>query len=161
LSPLDTLQVAQSPFAKVVKNRGTLTTVFGLFNMRKTASPWQDIRLRQAVNHAINREDLIRYATRGNGLTIPAVIPVNGFGYNPALTPYPFDPPATRRLLQEAGYPNGLAMTIVAPQALVIQATVISKILEQVGLAVDLQLLEPAAYNRRVQLGHLEHPPEQ
>jgi hypothetical protein len=40
---------------------------------------------------------------------------------------------------------------VVAPQALVIQATVISKMLEQVGLTVDLQLLEPAAYNRRVQ----------
>jgi ABC-type transport system substrate-binding protein len=50
---------------------------------------------------------------------------------------------------------------VIAPQALVIQATVISKMLEQVGLTVDLQLLEPAAYNRRVQLGHLEHPPEQ
>ena len=32
LSPLETLRVAESPFAKVVKNRGSLMTVFGLFN---------------------------------------------------------------------------------------------------------------------------------
>ena len=40
LSPLDTLRVAESPFAKVVKTRGSLTTVFGLFNMRRAGSPW-------------------------------------------------------------------------------------------------------------------------
>jgi ABC-type transport system substrate-binding protein len=66
LSPLETLRVAESPFAAVVKNRGVLVTVFGQFNMRKAGSPWHDVRLRQAVNYAINREDLIRYATKGN-----------------------------------------------------------------------------------------------
>ena len=50
LSPLETLRVAESPFAKVVKNRGSFTTVFGLFNMRKAGSPWRDVRLRQAMN---------------------------------------------------------------------------------------------------------------
>jgi hypothetical protein len=46
LSPLETLRVAQSPAAQVVKNRGALITVFGFFNMRKTGSPWHDVRLR-------------------------------------------------------------------------------------------------------------------
>ena len=67
LRPLDTLRVAQSPWATVVKNRGSLITVYGLFNRRKAGSPWHDVRLRQAVNVAIHREDLIRYATRGMG----------------------------------------------------------------------------------------------
>src|SRR5215471_4794467 len=57
LSPLETLQVAESPFAKVVKTRENLGLLFGLFNMRKAASPWRDVRLRQAVNFAIHRED--------------------------------------------------------------------------------------------------------
>src|SRR5215471_13456716 len=48
LSPLETLRVAQSPAAQVVKNRGALTTVVGVFNRRKVGSPWHDIRLRQA-----------------------------------------------------------------------------------------------------------------
>ena len=65
LSPLETLRVAQSPFAKVVKEHSTLVTVFGLLNMRKADSPWHDVRLRWAVNYAINRADLIRYAAKG------------------------------------------------------------------------------------------------
>jgi peptide/nickel transport system substrate-binding protein len=161
LSPLETLRVAQSPFATVVKARGSLGTVFGLFNMRKTGSPWQDVRLRQAANLAINRENLIRYAAKGNGVIIPALIPVPGFGYDPALTPYPFAPDKARHLLREAGYAKGLPLTLIAAADLAVQATVVSKMLEQAGFTVDLQLLAPAAYNRRTFLSDLEQPPEQ
>jgi len=161
LSPLDTLRVAQSPFAAVVKNRGSLMTAFGMFNMRKAASPWRDARLRQAVNLAINREDLIQYAAKGNGMIIPALVPLRSFGYDPAVAPYPFDPGGARHLLREAGYPDGLSLTLIAPEALEVQATVVSKMLEQVGLAVQLQLLEVSAYNQKTDLSVLEQPSEQ
>jgi peptide/nickel transport system substrate-binding protein len=161
LSPLETLRVAQSPFATVVKNRGSLITVLGQFNMRKTGSPWRDVRLRQAVNYAINREDLIRYATKGNGVIIPALLPVRSFGYDPDLAPYPFDPGKVRHLLRDAGYPEGLLITLLAPEDLEVQATVVSKMLEQAGFTVDLKMLDSAAYNRQVLLSQLEQPPEQ
>jgi peptide/nickel transport system substrate-binding protein len=160
LSPLETLRVAQSPFAKVVKARGSLETVFGLFNMRKTGSPWQDVRLRQAANLAINREDLIRYAAKGNGVIIPALIAVPGFGYDPALAPYPFDPDKARHLLREAGYAKGLPLTLLATDDLAVQATVVSKMLEQAGFQAELQILDAAAYHRQTFLSYLEQPPE-
>ena len=59
--------------------------------MLKTGSPWRDVRVRQAVNLAINRDDLIRYATKGNGV-VPGLLAVNSLGYNPDLAPYAFDP---------------------------------------------------------------------
>jgi peptide/nickel transport system substrate-binding protein len=161
LSPLDTLRVAQSAFAKVVKNRGSLRTVFGFFNMRKAGSPWRDVRLRQAVNFAINREDLIRYGAKGNGVIIPALIPRQDFGHDPDLAPYPFDPGQARHLLREAGYPEGVAMRLLAPQELEVQATLVSKMLEQVGLTVDLQVVDAVTYNQQTLLSHLDRPPEQ
>jgi len=161
LSPLDTLRVAQSPFAKVVKTRGSLGTVFGQFNMRKLGSPWQDVRLRQAVNYAINRADLIRYATKGNGTLVPALVPVQGFGHDPDLAPYPFDPDKARRMLREAGYPDGRSLTLIAPEDLEVQATVVGKMLEHVGFTVERQILDTAAYNQRIFLTRLEQPPEQ
>jgi peptide/nickel transport system substrate-binding protein len=153
LSPLETLRVAQSPFAAVVKSREALVSVFGQFNTRKAQSPWHDVRLRQAVNYAINREDLIRYAAKGNGVIIPALVAVQGFGYDPDLAPYPFAPDTARQLLREAGYPAGLALTLIAPKGLAVQATVIGKMLEHVGLTVDLQLLDQVAYHRKTDLG--------
>jgi len=160
LNPLDTLRVAESPFATVVKNRGSLVTVFGQFNMRKTGSPWRDVRLRQAVNFAINREDLIRYGAKGNGVIIPALISPHQFGYDPNLAPYPFEPVKTRDLLREAGYPNGLSLTLIAPEELEVQATVVSKMLEQIGLKVELRILDPVTYNKKTLLSGLDQPAE-
>ena len=161
LSPLDTLRVAESPYAQVVKNRQSLVTVLGLFNMRKAGSPWTDVRLRRAVNSAINREDLIRYAAKGNGVIIPALLPVHSSGYNPDLAPYPFAPATARQMFREAGYPQGLPVTLIASEDLEVQATVVSKMLEQVGLTVALQILDSATYNRKILMTYLEQPPEQ
>ena len=161
LRPLDTLRVAQSPLAKVVKKRATRLTVVGMFNMRKTGSPWMDVRLRQAANLAINREDFIQYATKGNGVIVPALVPAYDFGYDPALPPYPFDPGKARQLLREAGYPNGIALRVIAPEAFEVQATVISKMLEQVGFQVEVQIFDIVAYNQKTLLSHLDQPAEQ
>jgi peptide/nickel transport system substrate-binding protein len=159
LRPVETLRVAQSPFAKVVKNRAALRTVFGQFNMRKANSPWSDVRLRRAVNLAINRAELIR-DVKGNGVIIPALVPLRAFGYDPDLTPYAFDPDRTRTLLREAGYANGLSLTLIDPQELQIQAISISMMLEQTGFTVDLQLLDAATYNRLTNVSTLEGSPE-
>ena len=129
--------------------------------MRKAGSPWRDVRLRQAVNLAINREDLIRYATKGNGVIVPALLAVNTFGYDPDLAPYAFDPVKARALLREAGYPDGLAVTLIAPSALEVQATVVGKMLEQVGFTVERQMLDPTVYNQKTRLADLDQPAEQ
>jgi peptide/nickel transport system substrate-binding protein len=154
------LRVAQSPLATVVKNRGSLLTVFGQFNMRKAGSPWRDVRLRQAVNYAINRTDLIQYGAKGNGVIVPALIPAQEFGHDPALTPYGFDPAKARDLLREGGHPEGLAITLIAQEDLEAQATVVSKMLEQVGLKVELQTLDPVTYNRKTLLSGVDQPAE-
>jgi ABC-type transport system substrate-binding protein len=160
LSPLETLRVAQSPFAKVVKARNSLESVFGMFNMRKVASPWRDVRLRQAVNYAINRHDLIRYASKGNGVIVPALLAVKAFGFDPDLAPYAFDPAKARHLLREAGYPDSLSISLIAPGVLEVQATVVSKMLDQSGFTVDLQVLDAVTFNRRTVLKDLDQPPE-
>jgi peptide/nickel transport system substrate-binding protein len=161
LRPLETLRVAESPFAKVVKQRGSLRTVFGHFNMRQTEGLWREVRRRQAINYAINREDLIRYATKGNGVIIPALLPERAFGYDPDLAPYPFDLGKAQQLLREAGYPPGRPFVLIVTEDLEVQATVVSKMLEQVGLTVQLQMLDAPTYSAKITLGHLDQPPEQ
>ena len=90
----------------------------------------------------------------------PSSLP-QGFGYDPDLAPYPFDPDRTRHLLRQAGYANGLPVILLATKDLEVQATVVSKMLEHAGFQVELRLLTPAAYNRQTLLSHLEQSPEQ
>jgi peptide/nickel transport system substrate-binding protein len=161
LSPLETLPVSRSAFATVVKNRGNLSSVFGLFNLRKAASPWGDVRLRQAANLAVNRADVIRFAVKGNGVIIPALIPARSLGHDPALPPYPFDPGKARQLLRDAGFPDGLPINLIAPADLKVQATVIGKMLEQGGFKVAVQMLTGVAFNQKTDLSHLDRPAEQ
>jgi peptide/nickel transport system substrate-binding protein len=161
LRPLDTLRVAESPFAKVVKGRGSGLSVFGLFNVHRAGGRWRDVRLRQAANLAINREDLIRYAAKGNGVLIPALLPAQAFGHDPVLVPYPFDPVKARGLLREAGYADSLAISLIAPEDLEVQATVVGKMLEQGGFSVTLEILDPTAFNQKIVLSHLDRPPAQ
>jgi peptide/nickel transport system substrate-binding protein len=161
LSPLETLPVSRSAFATVVKNRENLSSVFGLFNLRKAASPWGDVRLRQAANLAVNRADVIRFAVKGNGVIIPALIPARSLGHDPALPPYPFDPGKARQLLRDAGFPDGLPINLIAPNDLKVQATVIGKMLEQGGFKVAVQMLGAVAFNQKVDLVHLDQPAEQ
>jgi peptide/nickel transport system substrate-binding protein len=160
LSPVETLRVAQSASATVVKSRGSLQTVIGQFNMLKTASPWRDVRLRQALNYAINRADLVQYGARGNGVIIPALIPAQEFGHDPALTPYPFDPGKAKDLLRQSGYPAGLAVSLIASEELEAQAIVVSKMLEQSGLKVELRILDPVTFNKKTLLRGLDQPAE-
>jgi ABC-type transport system substrate-binding protein len=156
--PRETLRVAESPFATLVKHRDGLGMVFGYFNLRKSGSPWEDARLRQAANFAINRADLIEYAVKGNGLIVPALLSPRAFGFNPELVPYPFDTARARTLLTSAGYPNGLSVNLIAPDVLQVQATVIKAMLVQAGFKVDLEILDAGKLAQRTLLSNLDRP---
>jgi peptide/nickel transport system substrate-binding protein len=79
----------------------------------------------------------------------------------PLWRPTPFNPVKARQLLHDAGYPDGLAVTVIATQALEVQATVISKMLEQVGFKVELHILDPGTFNQKTYLSHLDRPAAQ
>src|SRR5262247_3920738 len=93
-------------------------------------------------------------------MIIPALIPEQSFGYDPDMAPYPFDPAAARRLLHEAGFAKGLALVLITPEELQVQAMVVSKMLEQAGFTVHLQILDGAAFNQKTYLGNMDQPPE-
>jgi ABC-type transport system substrate-binding protein len=94
-------------------------------------------------------------------MIVPALVAVNTFGYDADLVPYAFDPSKAPALLREAGYPDGLAVTLIAPPSLDVQAPVVGKMLELAGFTVERQTLDPAVYNRQTRLTELEQLAEQ
>ena len=69
-------------------------------------APFKDVRVRQAVAHAIDVDAIIKSVLFGQGERYVQV-GKGGLGYDPDLKPYPFDPKKARELLKQAGFPNG------------------------------------------------------
>lgn len=115
--------------------------------MSPTFVPTQDVRVRQALSHAINREFISQALP---GLEVPAD-KVYAAGEGEVAT-YPYDPERARELLAEAGYPNGFAVTIMfqtrSPEDIL--AEIVRTSWEEIGLSVSLQGMEAtAAFDRR------------
>ncbi|MBW2090598.1 MAG: ABC transporter substrate-binding protein, partial [Deltaproteobacteria bacterium] len=72
--------------------------------------PCQDIRVRKAVSHAIDRKALIAGTQFGLGRIASCGFPDDHWAHNPNLKPVSYDPELSKRLLAEAGYPKGLTL---------------------------------------------------
>ncbi len=158
IRPLDTLKVAMSPFAKVVKSRD-VATFFGWFNQRKKDGKWRDIRLRKALNYAVNRKELWKYGAKGNAYNLGGFIPPEGYGYNPNLTLYTYDTTKARSLLAEAGYPNGFEVKLITPEARRLETQIIRRMLERIGLKVSFDVLKHPELFRKTYIPHLDNAP--
>jgi len=79
----------------------------------KNAGPIGKLEVRKALNLAINRDELVQTLFRGAGKPA-AVFPLSALsiGYPKDLKPYPFDPGQARKLLAQAGYPNGFRIKL-------------------------------------------------
>ena len=120
------------------------------FNQRKENSKWRDIRLRKALNYALNREELLQYAAKGNAYNLAGHIPPGARGHNPNLTLYTYDTTKAKSLLTEAGYPDGFEMTIIAPEAHDLEVQVMKRMYERIGLKVNLEVLPMNEWVRRI-----------
>ncbi len=74
------------------------------------ANPLRDLRVRQAIDMAIDRKALAEIAMEGLGKPVNQLVTPSIFGFNAALPERVYDPAASRRLLAEAGFPNGFRM---------------------------------------------------
>ncbi|WP_448208737.1 ABC transporter substrate-binding protein [Azospirillum sp. sgz302134] len=78
-------------------------------------NPLKDPRVRRAISKAINRQGTVDMMLEGLGSPAGQLLPVGFFGASPLLTPDTYDPEGAKRLLAEAGWPDGFALTLHAP----------------------------------------------
>ena len=74
--------------------------------------PFDKKEARQAANYAIDRQAIIEKLMGGLGKVVPTVINPMAFGYDPSIEPYGYDPKKAKELLKQAGYPNGVDITL-------------------------------------------------
>jgi peptide/nickel transport system substrate-binding protein len=103
----------------------------------EASGPLADVRVRQALNYAVDVDALIKVVLAGYGQQIATMFPSSAFGYSSTVKPYPYDPQKAKQLLAAAGYPNGFStkMSANATNSLLLQA--IAGQLAKVGVQVS------------------------
>ncbi len=109
LPPEEAAAVAARDDLKV-ESRTSLGVAY--LQMDTTAAPFDDPRVRQAIDLALDRRVLVAEILHGQGQPVGQLVSANVFGYDPDLEPVERDLEAARRLLAEAGYPQGFAATL-------------------------------------------------
>lgn len=113
--------------------------------MNVTKSPFDDVRVRQALNYAVNKELLVEKLLGGLGVVLPgALSPFNNFA-DPTLEPYPYDPDKALELLGEAGYaPEDISFVIDVTEGLKDRAEAVMGMLQALGIDVTVRVWDYA-----------------
>ena len=122
-------------------------------------TPFKDVRVRRALNMAVNRDLIIEVLVAGS--TEPANQPATktSFGYNPDLPLFPYDPDRARALLAEAGYPNGFSFKLRTSLAGPGQASVYQQVasdLRSIGVEMIFDVVPSTLYlSELIRLGEI------
>ena len=125
------------------------------FNFER--EPFKDVRVRQAIAYAINKEDIVNVVLEGNGVVSNTVVGRPIPGCDTTVEGYPYNPEKAKELLAEAGFPDGFKTTIKTSgdtrnqEAVLIQAN-----LAEVGIEAEIILLDWGAYLESINGGDMD-----
>lgn len=107
-----------------------------------------DERLREAVSYAIDRDEIVAGALDGFGEAVEMPIVPSVFGYDPAFKNNAYDLEKAKNLVAEAGYPDGLTVTIKLNQSTTYTrpAEILQAQLRKIGINLEFELMERAAF---------------
>ncbi len=146
IPPEDIPRLAQGGKVKLDMGQTNRALYVGLNNLKK---PFDDVRVRQALNYAIDKEGIVKNIYQGMAMVIPGPVGPLSTGYYPAKG-YPYDPAKAKKLLAEAGYPNGFKASMWTPKGRYLKdfelMQAIQQQLKEVGVETTFESMEWAAY---------------
>ncbi|MFC0863172.1 ABC transporter substrate-binding protein [Sphaerimonospora cavernae] len=141
LAPLQPQIDSGQLIVRALKSATTTAAVY----MNQTVKPFDDVRVRQAVNYAIDRDAIVKALVPTTSARVqPMASSVNGFDESLEKT-YPYDPAKAKQLLAEAGHADGLeagTFYVANYAAFPDAAQVVQASLAEVGIKIDLELYD-------------------
>ena len=108
-------------------------------------NPFMDVRVRRAMSMSINRKALVERAMENMAVPASNVVAPQIFGNNPDVKIETYDPDGAKKLLAEAGYPNGFAMTVSAPSDRYVNddqvAQAVAQMLSRIGIRCKVEAM--------------------
>jgi peptide/nickel transport system substrate-binding protein len=142
LGPENVVDLKKDPRFQVILGDTTNDVILAMNNSKK---PYSDKRVRLAITHAINKDEVLKGAMFGLGRVLGSnVDPLNPYFVDMSKA-VPYDPAKAKKLLTEAGYPNGFdAVLRVSPQYYYTVRTgeVLVSQLAKVGVKVKIEQIE-------------------
>jgi peptide/nickel transport system substrate-binding protein len=153
VSPTQISELEGQPGIQVVK---IPSQSFLVLIMNAGRPPFNDKRVRQAMNYAIDKEAIIKTLLGGNGTVAPAPAGPAHEGYDPNLKVlYTYDPEKAKKLLSEAGLGGGFSITLDTPEGRYLQdkpiAEAIGGMLAKIGVQVKVNPYEWGAFVKLLQ----------
>jgi peptide/nickel transport system substrate-binding protein len=132
----------------------------GLSSLPEHKSPLQKKLVRKALNYAIDKKAIIDNLFFGKAEALNGqVLRKTQLGFNPDLKDYPYDPEKAKKMLAEAGYPNGFEIPFKFPSGRYAQDREVSEaiagMLAKVGVRTKLIALEPGEFLRQLRAREL------
>ena len=140
---------------KVFKNVASSVNFIGL---NTTKEPFNDVRVRQAINYAIDKDSIYNVVYQGTGTIAEAPMSSVVWAFNDKLPKHEYNVEKAKELLAEAGYPDGFKMTMTTDESQQRQDTaeMVQSQLAEVGIQVEIRPLERTTYISEVCAGNLE-----
>jgi peptide/nickel transport system substrate-binding protein len=114
------------------------------------SAPFDKKAARQAANYAIDKQAVIQKMMAGLGRQVATVVQPAAFGHDPEVRPFPYDPKRAKELLAQAGYPNGVDITLhsaFVDYRPVFEA--LGQMFTEVGLRTTVKMWDPGpAWNK-------------
>lgn len=149
LTPDMEAALGHEPQLRVMRAPGTRLGYLA-FNLRDPIL--KEVRVRQAIAYAVDRQPLMHYLWRDSVRPAASVLPPESWAYDAAVRQYPHDPVRANQLLDSAGYTarNGLrfhlTMKTSTEESSRAMAAVFQQQLREVGIALDIRSYEPATF---------------
>lgn len=145
IEPIDKDTIHNHKDLKLIEGESLSITYFG-FNVNRT--PYDNVKVRQAIAYAINTTDIIDAVIMGGGLPTNSPISTRVFGHSPDARKYEQNYEKARQLLQEAGYEDGFNTKLwVSDNPVRIQiAQVIQAQLREIGIQMAIDVVEWGAF---------------
>jgi peptide/nickel transport system substrate-binding protein len=157
LSPQDRQIVQLHPELSVHRTTGNNISYLALNTSR---APFNNLRVRQAVNHAVNKAALVKLIYQGLALPARGPIPPSMWGYRRDITDYKFDPQRARKLLRESGHQGNVPLRLYTSStprpympSPVLAAKMIANNLMDIGLDIEIVIKPLAEHFRAIRKG--------